>query len=54
VEFKFLDMIDVPADLRKLDVQDLRTVSAEVREYLIDVVSKTGGHFGAEIGRAHV
>lgn len=48
--FKFLDSIQYPSDLRKLEVQDLRTVCAELREYLIDCVSKTGGHFGAGLG----
>ncbi len=50
LNFRFLDKIDYPEDLRKLDVQDLRTVCAEVREFLIDCVSKTGGHFGAGLG----
>jgi 1-deoxy-D-xylulose-5-phosphate synthase len=48
--YKYLDSIDHPADLRVLEVQELRTVCAEVREYLIDSVSKTGGHFGAGLG----
>ena len=48
--FKFLDTINYPEDLRKLDIQDLRTVCTEVREFLIDCVSKTGGHFGAGLG----
>jgi 1-deoxy-D-xylulose-5-phosphate synthase len=48
--YQFLNSIDLPEDLRKLDVQDLRTVCGEVREYLIDCVSKTGGHFGAGLG----
>jgi 1-deoxy-D-xylulose-5-phosphate synthase len=45
-----LDTIHSPADLRKLPVQDLRTVCAEVREFLVDSVSKTGGHLGAGLG----
>jgi len=49
-KFQFLDSINLPEDLRKLDVQDLRTVCAEVREFLIDCVSKTGGHLGAGLG----
>ncbi|MBF8247730.1 MAG: 1-deoxy-D-xylulose-5-phosphate synthase, partial [Bacteroidetes bacterium] len=36
--------------LRKLDVKDLRTVCTEVREFLVDSVSKTGGHLGAGLG----
>jgi 1-deoxy-D-xylulose-5-phosphate synthase len=48
--FQFLDSINLPEDLRRLEVHDLRTVCAEVREYLIDCVSKTGGHLGAGLG----
>jgi 1-deoxy-D-xylulose-5-phosphate synthase len=50
LHFQFLDSINEPADLRKLDVKDLRKVSGEVRDFLIDCVSKTGGHFGAGLG----
>jgi 1-deoxy-D-xylulose-5-phosphate synthase len=49
-ESKFLQHIDTPKDLRKLDVSSLRTVCAEVREFLVDSVSKTGGHLGAGLG----
>ncbi|MDP2884742.1 MAG: 1-deoxy-D-xylulose-5-phosphate synthase [Ignavibacteria bacterium] len=48
--FKFLDKIDYPEDLRKLGLKDLRIVCAEVREFLIDTLSKTGGHLGAGLG----
>jgi 1-deoxy-D-xylulose-5-phosphate synthase len=48
--FQFLDKINDPSDLRKLDLKDLRTVANEVREFLVDCVSKTGGHFGAGLG----
>ena len=48
--FQFLNSINIPEDLRKLEVQDLRTVCTEVREFLIDCVSKTGGHLGAGLG----
>ncbi|HWP81210.1 MAG TPA: 1-deoxy-D-xylulose-5-phosphate synthase [Bacteroidota bacterium] len=50
LEFKFFDKINDPADLRKLDVKDLRTVCTELREFLVDSVSKTGGHLGAGLG----
>ena len=49
-QYEFLDRIEVPADLRKLDVKDLRRVCTELRDFLIDSVSKTGGHFGAGLG----
>lgn len=50
MQYKFLDNIHLPQDLRALDIKDLRTVSAEVRDFLVDCVSKTGGHFGAGLG----
>lgn len=49
-EYRYLPNIHSPKDLRALPVSELRTVCAEVRDYLIDCVSKTGGHFGAGLG----
>jgi len=46
----FLDHINTPPDLRKLEVKDLRAVSKEIREFLVDSVSRTGGHLGAGLG----
>lgn len=48
--FRFFDKINYPEDLRKLDVKDLRSVCTELREFLVDSVSKTGGHLGAGLG----
>jgi 1-deoxy-D-xylulose-5-phosphate synthase len=45
-----LDRIDDPADLRKLDMNELRGICTEIRDFLIDAVSKTGGHLGAGLG----
>src|SRR3954469_8666634 len=47
---KLLDQIEYPADLRKLKEEELPEVSAELRQYIIDVVSQKGGHFGASLG----
>jgi 1-deoxy-D-xylulose-5-phosphate synthase len=52
--YKYLNSINLPEDLRTLSVQELRTVCAEVREYLVDCVSKTGGHFGAGLGAVEI
>jgi 1-deoxy-D-xylulose-5-phosphate synthase len=49
-KYKYLDQIEFPSDLRKLKRQELRGVCTDVREFLIDCVSKTGGHFGAGLG----
>ncbi len=45
-----LDRVNYPADIRALTVPELRTLCADVREYLVEVVSKTGGHLGAGLG----
>ncbi len=49
-EYRYLHAIDSPSDLRKLPQQELRAVAAEVRDILVDGVSRTGGHFGAGLG----
>lgn len=50
MDYKYLMNIDSPEDLRKLPETELRTVSDEVREYLVDTITKVGGHFGAGLG----
>ena len=47
---KLLDQINYPADLRKLNKKQLKQISNELRNELIDVVSETGGHLGAGLG----
>ena len=53
MEFKagaLLNKIEFPSDLRKLEEAQLPQVSKELRQFIIDVVSKKGGHFGASLG----
>ncbi|HLP39670.1 1-deoxy-D-xylulose-5-phosphate synthase [Lacibacter sp.] len=45
-----LSKIDSPADLKKLPMDQLPQVCDELRQYIIDVVSVHGGHFGASLG----
>lgn len=45
-----LSTIDSPADLKKLSREQLHQVCEELRQYIIDVVSVHGGHFGASLG----
>ncbi|MCO5730510.1 1-deoxy-D-xylulose-5-phosphate synthase [Rhizobium sp. SSA_523] len=45
-----LDQVTWPADLRKIDDRDLPQLAREVRDEMIDAVSKTGGHLGAGLG----
>jgi len=49
-ETKLFQKINTPYDLRQLEVKDLRTLSKEIREFLVDSISKTGGHLGAGLG----
>ncbi|MBK1700251.1 1-deoxy-D-xylulose-5-phosphate synthase [Thiococcus pfennigii] len=48
--FPLLSAIDLPADLRLLPEEDLPILAHELRAYLIDCVSRTGGHFAAGLG----
>ena len=50
IEKKLLYKINYPSDLRKLKIEDLKQLSKELREELINVVSTTGGHLGAGLG----
>jgi 1-deoxy-D-xylulose-5-phosphate synthase len=46
----FLDMVQSPADLKKLTPAQLPKLAAELRHELIQVVAQTGGHLGAGLG----
>ena len=45
-----LEKINYPSDLRKLKESELLEVAKELRQYIIDIVSVNGGHFGASLG----
>ncbi|MDQ3485556.1 MAG: 1-deoxy-D-xylulose-5-phosphate synthase, partial [Actinomycetota bacterium] len=45
-----LDQINGPGDLRDLDEQQLGDLAGEIRSFLVDSVSKTGGHLGPNLG----
>ncbi len=47
---RFLSEINSPADLRQLHVEDLQEVADEVRQFIIETCSRTGGHTGASLG----
>ena len=50
MSYKYLNQINSPADLRKLTVPEIKIVANEVREFIIDTISKVGGHLGAGLG----
>jgi 1-deoxy-D-xylulose-5-phosphate synthase len=45
-----LPSINSPADLRRLDPQQLHALAGELRQYVIESVSKTGGHLSSNLG----
>ena len=47
---RLIRQINFPADLRKFKKDQLKQISNELRDELIDVVSETGGHLGAGLG----
>jgi len=48
--YRLLNNINYPSDLKKLNVEELKELAIELRTELIDVVSETGGHLGAGLG----
>ncbi|MBE50437.1 MAG: 1-deoxy-D-xylulose-5-phosphate synthase [Flavobacteriales bacterium] len=49
-EVTILPTINSPNDLRRLSKKELIVLSQELRNYIIDIVSEKGGHFGASLG----
>jgi len=47
---KYLDKINSPEDIKKLKYDELELLCSEIRELLIDSVSKTGGHIASNLG----
>ncbi len=45
-----LQSINSPSDLKKIPAAQIPGLAKEVREFLIDRVSKTGGHLGPNLG----
>ncbi|MDY4105652.1 MAG: 1-deoxy-D-xylulose-5-phosphate synthase [Oscillospiraceae bacterium] len=47
---KILNTINSPADLKKVPAEEIPALCGELREFLIENVSKTGGHFASNLG----
>jgi 1-deoxy-D-xylulose-5-phosphate synthase len=47
---ELLDKINLPADIRKLDQKELAALCGELRQFMIQNVSKTGGHLASNLG----
>src|SRR4030042_4562751 len=48
--YPILSQINSPADLKKLEVKELEALAAEIREFLVETVAKTGGHLAPNLG----
>ena len=47
---KILDSVNLPKDLKKLSLKEKEKLAIELREELINNVSKTGGHLASNLG----
>ena len=50
VEYQYINHIDSPADLKKLSVEELPAVCAELRDFIIEALSKNPGHLASSLG----
>ncbi|PKL91459.1 MAG: 1-deoxy-D-xylulose-5-phosphate synthase [Candidatus Goldiibacteriota bacterium HGW-Goldbacteria-1] len=53
-KYTVLNRVNLPSDIKKLDAAELNTLAAEVRSYMTDVVSRTGGHLASSLGAVDV
>jgi 1-deoxy-D-xylulose-5-phosphate synthase len=49
-QMSLLEKINEPADLRRLPPEQLETVADEIRQYILETMSRIGGHTGASLG----
>ncbi len=45
-----MNSVNTPADLKNLNLTELKVLVDEIREFLVDTISKIGGHLGASLG----
>ena len=50
MEYQYINKIDSPADLKKLKVEELPAVCAELRQFIIEALSKNPGHLASSLG----
>ncbi|MHC1736652.1 MAG: 1-deoxy-D-xylulose-5-phosphate synthase [Ignavibacteriaceae bacterium] len=48
--YKILSKVNYPSDIRELTVPELKILCSDIRQYMVDVISKIGGHFGGGLG----
>lgn len=47
---RYLDKVESPQDIKSLKVEELYNLGKEIREYMLEVLHKTGGHVGPNLG----
>ena len=50
MEYQFINKIDSPADLKKIQLEQLPAVCAELRQFIIEALSKNPGHLASSLG----
>ena len=48
--YKILETVNSPADIKGLSVEELKTLCAEIRQYMIECCSVNPGHLGSSLG----
>ena len=48
--YKILFDVDTPKDIKNFDTHQLKILCSEIRQYMVDVISQIGGHFGGGLG----
>ena len=49
-KYKVLFRVNSPSDIKSFSMDELKTLCIEIREYMVDVISQIGGHFGGGLG----
>ena len=47
---RILDKVNTPEDLRKLTLEEKEKLAEEIRQFILEIVSKTGGHLASNLG----
>ena len=50
MEYKYINRIDSPADLKQIPMEELPAVCAELRDFIIEALSKNPGHLASSLG----
>ena len=48
--YNILKKINNPSDLKKLNINEKNKLAKEIREYILEIVSKNGGHLASNLG----